>query len=428
LNARRSFFLGVFNGAAFIFAESLIAADLVLTNFIGKLTTSNFLIGLVVPLRDAGWFLPQLFVASYLQYRDRMLPIYRVMSAVRSLAWLGMGLAVFALPHNPLALLLIFYGLYSINSFASGVSGLSFMDIVAKTIPSRRRGTFFASRLFFGSLLGLVASAIIHAALGGDLGLSYFAAIGLLLVLSWVAASLGLLAFSLIREPPGEIREELNTLRQHVRRAARLPRDHRDFRFLLGGRVLLMLSYMAAPFYGLYATRELGADDRFISVFLAARTISFLAANPVWARLSDRRGNRLVMLIALVFGALMPGVALIVKPALSLTTVPQAEWAYFYVSVFVLWGLFESGIGVGAISLLLDLAPPRDRAIYIGMLNSVLGVALLSTSLGGALVDLIGLPSVFVFGLACSVLSIWLIYKMREPREFAAVETSAAHE
>ena len=413
---QRNFFLGVFNGATFIFAETLISADLVLTNFLSKLTTSNFLIGLVVPLRDSGWFLPQLFVSSYLQYRDRVLPIYRVMSIVRSVAWLGMGLAVLLIP-NPVVLLLVFYALYTINSLASGESGLSFMDVVAKTIPSGRRGTFFGCRLFFGSLLGLAASGVVDAALGGTLGFPYFTAIALLLFVSWFFASIGLFAFGVIREPPGGIREEPSTLGQHVRRAARLPRDDRNFRLLLVGRGMLILSYVAAPFYGLYATRELGVDDRIIGVFLAARTIAFLVANPMWARMSNRRGNRRVILIALIFGILMPIIALTVKPVMALTDVPPAQWAYFYVPVFALWGLFESGAGIGGVNLLLDFAPPGDRAIYIGFTNSVLGMALLSTSLGGLLADWVGLSGVFVVALWFYVGSLIAFGRMREPRD-----------
>ncbi|MBN1954383.1 MAG: hypothetical protein JW900_04950, partial [Anaerolineae bacterium] len=56
---RRSFALNVFNGVAFEFAERLIDPPLVLTWFVGQLTSSNLLVGLVVPLGDAGWFLPQ---------------------------------------------------------------------------------------------------------------------------------------------------------------------------------------------------------------------------------------------------------------------------------------------------------------------------------------------------------------------------------
>ena len=63
---RRNFALGVVNGALYIVAESLIDPALVLTWFLARLSASNLLIGLVVPLRDAGWFLPQLFAAHYL--------------------------------------------------------------------------------------------------------------------------------------------------------------------------------------------------------------------------------------------------------------------------------------------------------------------------------------------------------------------------
>jgi MFS family permease len=195
---------------------------------------------------------------------------------------------------------------------------------------------------------------------------------------------------------------------------------------LLIGRGLLILSYMAAPFYGLYATRELGADDRIIGVFLAARTIAFLVANPVWARLSDKRGNRLVVLIALVFGALMPIVAITIKPLMILMGLPQTQWVTFYVPLFALWGLFESGVGIGGVNLLLDLAPASDRAIYIGLTNSILGVALLSTALGGVLVDWIGLAGVFVFALMCLAGSFIAIGRMREPRDLMRETESGA--
>src|SRR5512141_2630796 len=68
---RRNFFLGVFNGAMFNFAETLMSVDTVLTWFVQQLGGSYFLIGLVGPMRDAGWFLPQLFISHRLQ-RERL--------------------------------------------------------------------------------------------------------------------------------------------------------------------------------------------------------------------------------------------------------------------------------------------------------------------------------------------------------------------
>ena len=88
LHLRRNFFLGVFNGAMFSFAESLLSVDTVLTWFVQQLGGSNFLIGLVGPMRDAGWFLPQLFVSKWQERHSLKMPLYRKVTVVRTLAWL----------------------------------------------------------------------------------------------------------------------------------------------------------------------------------------------------------------------------------------------------------------------------------------------------------------------------------------------------
>ena len=79
---RRSFALGVFNGAAFRFAEAVTDPPLVLTWFVSRLTTSNLLIGLVGPMGDAGWFLPQMFVANHIQRMPRKMPSYALSAVV----------------------------------------------------------------------------------------------------------------------------------------------------------------------------------------------------------------------------------------------------------------------------------------------------------------------------------------------------------
>ena len=91
---RRNYALGVINGALYTLAESLIDSALVLTWFLSRLSAPNVLIGLVVPLRDAGWFLPQLFVARHQARQPYKLPTYSVAALVRCMAWATMAVVV----------------------------------------------------------------------------------------------------------------------------------------------------------------------------------------------------------------------------------------------------------------------------------------------------------------------------------------------
>jgi hypothetical protein len=91
---RRSFALGVLNGAVFQFAETLIDPSLVLTWFVSQLSSSNLLAGLVAPLGQAGWFLPQIFVSASIQRMKRKMPIYTLMAVIRAAAWIVLAMTV----------------------------------------------------------------------------------------------------------------------------------------------------------------------------------------------------------------------------------------------------------------------------------------------------------------------------------------------
>ncbi len=414
---RRNFFLGVANGALFNFAESLMSIDTVLPWFVERLGGSNFLIGLVGPLRDGSWFLPQLFVSHQLQRESRKMPIYRRMALVRIIAWLTWTVAALAFVQSYSALLLIFFVAYAISSLASGFSGLSFMDIVAKTIPARMRGSYFGGRLFFGSLLSLLASALVGLMVSDTNPLPFPTNVGVLFAVSWIAATAGLLAFASVREPDGEPRDELDTLSSHVRRAARLPRNNNNLRYFLIARITLFLAYIAAPFYSVYSINVLHAPASILGVYVGVRTAVSLAINPAWSRLSDRRGNRIVMQWAAACGVLMIAWALFAPMIARGLPIDSSVMEYLFVPVFALMGLYETGIGIGAINMLLEIAPGHDRAIYVGLTNTILGIAYLSTIVSGLLVDWLGYQGVFALALLFLIVGLWAVSRMREPRE-----------
>lgn len=419
---KRNFFLGVSNGALFNFAESLMSIDTVLPWFVQQLGGSNFLIGLVSPMRDAGWFLPQLYVSHRLQREPFKQPIYRRTAVIRTLAWLTWTVATFALLQNFGALLLVFFVAYGVNALASGFAGLSFMDVVAKTIPARQRGSYFGGRLFFGGLLSLIAGVLVTVMLSQANPLPFPENVAVLFAVAWVAAVVGMVLFAFVVEPPGEVREEEVTLTSHVRRAARLPRHNENLRYLLIARVVLLLAYVATPFYGVYSINVLHAPASILGVYVGARTVVALAINPIWSRLSDRRGNKIVMRLATACGVAMVAWALFAPIIAQGIHVDSSVSAYLFVPVFALMGLYDTGVGIGAVNLTLEIAPGDDRAIYVGLTNTVLGIAYLSTASGGLIVDRAGYQGVFVLALAFLLVASWALSRIREPREFVKEE------
>lgn len=417
---RRNFALGLLNGAMFNFAEALMSVDTVLTWFVQRLGGSNFLIGLVGPMRDAGWFLPQLFMAHRLQREPRKMPIYRRMMLVRAVAWFVWTAAAFVLAANFPALLAVFFVAYGANALASGFSGLSFMDIVAKTIPATRRGSYFGGRLFLGSLLGLTASGLVGVMVSENNPTPFPLNVAMLFVVAWIAAVIGLFSFGLVKEPDGEVRDEDDTLTSHVRRAARLPRQNENLRFLLIARVMILLSYIAAPFYSVYSLNVLHAPEEILGMYIGVRTIVSLLINPVWSRLSDRRGNKVVMQLATTCGVAMVGWALFAPIVAEAVQAKTDIVAYLFVPVFALMGLYETGVGIGAVNLLLEIAPGNDRAIYVGLTNTVLGVAYFSTIASGLLVDALGYRGVFLIALVLLSVGLWALSRLQEPRWLTA--------
>ncbi len=398
----------------FTFAETLTDPALVLAWFLSNLSASNVLIGLVAPLRDAGWFLPQLLTSHWLGRRAYKMPVYRAMAIVRVTTWVVITLAVLFL-RSPDWLIAFFMTMYTVNSLAAGVAGLPFMDIVAKTIPPRQRGVYFGERLFWGGLLSIGGGYLVRQVLDGRIGLGFPANIGALMTGTTLISALGLLAFMQINEPPDSTTQVIS-LSEHLRRAWHMPGRDRDFGLYLVARIALIVGGVAVPFLTLYATRQLGASPGMLGIYLGLRTAASLVTNRLWSRWADRRSGRLVMQSSAFQLLAAMVMALTLVPLAGVLRLPSGLWPWFFAPVFVLLGSSNAAIGVAGSSLLLNLAPEDRRSVYVGFANTILGLALLFTGAGGLIVDLTGYHGIFLLAIVCCALSMVAAARVQEVR------------
>jgi hypothetical protein len=415
LHAGRNFRFGVMNGVVFGLAEAIIAPGLVLALFVNRLGGPNVLVGLIPAILAGGWFLPQLLVAGRVQGMKRVMPLYRRAGMLRFAALVLLAIATFALAEYPPLLLAAFFACFSVYSFSGGITGLPWIEIVGKVISPRRRGSFFSMRSFWGGVLALLASGAIAAVLSENVfGLTFPYNFAFLFLIASLLVGIAIWAWASIHEPErADVAEPMGT-RAIFRRGVEAFRVDRDYRSFMVARILLALASIADPFYAVYASTVLGAPAAIIGLYLGASSGSALLSNFFWGPLSDRAGNRSLMTITVISVGLVPLAALVIP--LFQGVIPQQQVQTAFAIVFVLAGL---AVGSGRIvnnNMMLGIAPPAERAIYVGFINTVLGLVMLVPPLGGLLVDAAGFEWLFALSLVLALAGLLASTRMSTKR------------
>jgi len=409
---RRAFLLNVTNGGLYIFAETLIDPNLVLVLFASQLTDSNLLLGAISAISSGGWFLPQLFVSGWVQTQPRKILVYRKAAIARMITWLALVVVLWFV-REPFFLLAFFYLSYAAMQVMSGLGGIPFMDIVAKTIPQTWCARLFGWRLLIAGVLSVLGSRIVTWVLTSSL--PYPRNYALLIFLASLLGGVAMLAFSLTREPPGPTREAASVLSQ-VRRGFQALRDDANYCNLLWGRSLLFLGLISIPFYTLLARRVLGAPDAVAGNYLAVTTATTLLVNLPLGWLVDRKGKRWGLRTAALGWAGTALLGLLIAWAAQAGLLQGLSFPAYFLAypLFALRGLFAPLDNLAGHTLLLHVAPENDRALYLGFTNTWLGVVLLLSGLGGGLVDLLGFEALFGTIVGVNLLAFYFFGRITE--------------
>jgi MFS family permease len=408
LKYSRTFILGVTNGVLFNLAEAMIGGTTVLPLFISTLTGSKVLVGLAGTMSQAGWYMPQYVVAGFIEHVRRKKPVYVWSGLVRCIAiWTIAILVPVLVGSNAGYFVAAFFILYSVYTLGAGVAGISFMDIVAKAIPATRRGTFFGARLSLGGILSAGAGFFVRDVLNSRGFPDNFA---ILFIVAAAIVTVAIISFSLASEPDAAVNEKRIPYRKFLRRGPRLLRTNRNYRTFFIVRVLLSAWSMALPFYILYAQEELGLEPGAAGVFLAVQMVGFVISNLLWGSLSNRIGNKIVLLLVSGVAVISPLLAVLSGRCLWLGN----TWCFGIVFFFV--GFTLSGVRLGQTNYMLDVSPEAERPTYLGFMNTLLAPVLLLSMLGGYIIEKTSFETLFFAVMGTAVLSLLISFRMDEPR------------
>ncbi|WP_355660353.1 MFS transporter [Halomonas salifodinae] len=347
-------------------ADELSSARLVLPWLLGVIGAPLWMVGLLVPIREAGALLPQIFVAGFIRLKPR-----------RKWVWVAGGLiqAGAALVLALLALLgsggwggALVLATLVVLSLARGLSSVATKDVLGKTIAKQRRGTLMG---WSGSLAGgatLLAGAILMLfdERPGELALA------ILLVVAALGWGLNALCAARIEEAPGAVEGGQNAW-ESIRQGLHLLRDDRAFLHFNLCRALLLASALALPYIALLGQRQSGAELGGLGILVVVSGLAGLVASPLWGKRADRSSRR-------VMGEAGLGTLLCCLAAALVPWLPEAlaTSVWPYALIYGALVVVHAGVRLGRKTYLVDMAGSDNRALYVALSNTLTGVLMLA--------------------------------------------------
>lgn len=401
----RNFVVNISDMSLWLFGSSFVSVSAILPVFARHLTPSPLIIGLIPALTDAGWFLPQLFLAPYVERLPRKLPSVIVLGIIERLPYFVLPFAALWLPTlEPALAMTMFILLMAWKALGSGLVAVPWQELMAKVIPVARRGGFFGLGHVFGQLLGVGGSALatlLLARLPYPRNFAWSFAIGLL----GIGGSLVFLLLTREPERPSTLRPA-QTQQPYLHRLREILRGNANFRAYLISRWLAYFGGMATGFIAVAAVERFQLPDSAAGVYTGILYVAGVIGYAVWGPLGDRWGHKRVMERSAWLWLLALGVAI----------VAPAEWAFYL--VFALSGFASAGGVLSDLNIAMEFGPEAERPTYVGLIRTITGPALfIAPLLGGSLAQAWGYPTMFAVSLVFAMAGLALLHwQVREPR------------
>jgi MFS family permease len=406
---------------AFGIGINFISPSTVLPAFATRLGMSEALIGLLITVFFLSWDLPQVIAGNVIARVPRKKPMLLKAAAIGRPVALFFALFLFLTGGKPdwlsVALLFIVLAtLFSTDAFAA----IAWFDLLGRAFPPEKRRTYLAIWQVFKAVGVLGVFFLVQYVLGED-GPAFPYNYAILFLAASIALLISGAALLFIHEVPHRDSEPATThiewrdFRKHLTTVWRQDRSLREANI---ARIMIVLGTMANGFYVIFATQVVRLPEQVIAQFILAQTVGNLVGSVFFGRIADRSGSlRVIQLGALILlSAPLIALVLTLMPGLPATVIVP-----LLLAVYVIIGACDNIIILGFMNYVLDIAPPGQRTIYMGVSNTLNGIGVLGPLLAGWL---LGLTSyTLLFSVTILFAAVGMIFAVRLPPMRPGMET-----
>jgi hypothetical protein len=403
----RNFILALINGILIRIGFRFVDSNMVLAAFIKQLTNSNIMVGLTSSLMRAGSIWPQLIISNMIEHRPRKMPFYILGSSMRVSSWIIIVALTVAIGNkNPLLLSICFYIIYFISNSSMGISIIPFSDIIAKSIPVKRRARLFGLRQLIGGIFGIGAGFIIRYILSDKFPFSFPHNYAFMFGITAFMIICSSTSFALSKEPIKPVRDAKKSFWEHLKSGPRFLKKDPDYRNFMLFRTAQSFGSMCIPFFVPYALDQIRVSHSIIGTYTAIAATSAVLSNILWAYVGEKRSSKSLLVASTVLSCVAPLIAIFVK------YLPLSQQPAFYSLVFIMTQAAINCSGLGYMTYSLNMAPSMSRPTYIGFLNTMMFPMSFVPFLAGGLLKIMSYEWLFTISAVMSITGFFFAFSL----------------
>lgn len=398
-HSRRNFKAFIWHAVFLSLAQKFMDVNTVIPTLLIQAGGTPVHLGILTAIMVGGNGFMGIFFASFLTHRERKKKFLLTGIYLRVLALLLMGCilaGIGALSGSAvIASILI---LMTIFSFSGAFAGISYTDILGRTIDKDSRKDFFIVKQTLASI-GILASALLaRQALKllpypKNYSALFLVAGGLLLV-----ATIG---FWIIRENPIPVSGSL-PLKKRISLLKDAFAGDRNLRNYLYLTNTVSLGFAIIPFLIAYAKENFGLTSSDTGNFLLLQVTGMVVSTLVYRFASKGQRYKGILSVFIVSGALLPVLALLFSGSRTL-----------YVLIFLLSGVVLAARQISLPGILLEISNDENRAIYTGLSGLGSIAVMLYPVFAGFMVQRFGYNLIFTLTAVLILSSFYFSWKIR---------------
>lgn len=367
---------------------SNVTGGALLTNFLLELDASPSEIGILAAVPMLANLMQPLGAYFSEQLTSRHNYCFWIYSISRSL-WLGLAIGIFWVgkAHKaPHSLILITFGVAILSCFLGALGSAPWLSWMAAIVPPSLRGRYFGLRNSAANLTNLISvpaiGLIISKWRGGSIQ-----GYGVVLILGIISGIVSLVFQNFMVDVNPQINSqkqkfsdtEINQTLVEVTPTNNFWQDFNFLRFLLYLNLWTFSVNLSAPFFNVYMLDNLGLDLGQVTLYNSLASGANLLLLMFWGKLSDRIGNRPILIgVGIVFA---------VFPILWLITGDNSTSTWVWLPLLhLISGATAAAIDLCTNNLQIGIVPTHNQSIYFGVGAACAGVSgAVGTTAGGFL-------------------------------------------